>query len=70
MNVGALLGALKGWSDMTGQYDAIVIGGGHNGLCAGAYLAKAGASTIVLEKRYKTGGAAETSTPWADHPHT
>jgi phytoene dehydrogenase-like protein len=53
---------------MTNTYDAIVIGGGHNGLCAGAYLAKAGANTIVLEKRYKTGGAADTSTPWPEHP--
>src|SRR3990170_8092845 len=53
---------------MANNYDAIVIGGGHNGLCAGAYLAKNGANTIVLEKRYKTGGAAETSTPWPEHP--
>jgi len=53
---------------MANTYDAIVIGGGHNGLCAGAYLAKSGANTIVLEKRYKTGGAAETSTPWPEHP--
>ena len=53
---------------MANQYDAIVIGGGHNGLCAGSYLAKSGANTIVLEKKYKTGGAAETSTPWSDHP--
>ncbi|MEX0834298.1 MAG: NAD(P)/FAD-dependent oxidoreductase [Actinomycetota bacterium] len=50
------------------QYDAIVIGGGHNGLCAGAYLAKNGANAIVLEKRYKTGGAADTSAPWPEHP--
>ncbi|MCJ7832106.1 MAG: NAD(P)/FAD-dependent oxidoreductase, partial [Actinobacteria bacterium] len=53
---------------MANGYDAIVIGGGHNGLCAGAYLAKSGANTIVLEKRYKTGGAADTSTPWPEHP--
>jgi phytoene dehydrogenase-like protein len=50
------------------DYDAIVIGGGHNGLCAGAYLAKNGANAIVLEKRFKTGGAADTSTPWPEHP--
>ncbi|MEX1046090.1 MAG: NAD(P)/FAD-dependent oxidoreductase [Actinomycetota bacterium] len=50
------------------QYDAIVIGGGHNGLCAGAYLAKNGANAIVLEKRHKTGGAADTSAPWPEHP--
>lgn len=50
------------------QYDAIVVGGGHNGLCAGAYLAKNGANAIVLEKRHKTGGAADTSAPWPEHP--
>jgi len=54
--------------DTANQYDVIIIGGGHNGLCAAAYLAKAGANVIVLEKRYKTGGAADTSTPWPEHP--
>lgn len=53
---------------MTNRYDAIVIGGGHNGLVAGAYLARAGAATIVLEGRGKVGGAADTSSPWPDHP--
>src|SRR4029453_7537358 len=48
------------------RYDAIVIGGGHNGLIAAAYLAKLGARTVVLEKRHKTGGAADTMEPWAD----
>ena len=48
------------------SYDAIVIGGGHNGLVAGALLAKRGARTVVLEKRHKTGGAADTSEPWPD----
>src|SRR5215212_7404313 len=47
-------------------YDAIVIGGGHNGLVAAAYLAKHGARTIVLEKRHKTGGAADTMEPWPE----
>jgi phytoene dehydrogenase-like protein len=50
------------------KYDAIVIGGGHNGLIAAAYLAKRGASTVVLEKRHKTGGAADTSAPWPEAP--
>ncbi len=50
------------------RYDAVVIGGGHNGLVAAAYLAKKGASTIVLEARAKTGGAADTMSPWPDAP--
>ncbi len=49
-------------------YDAIVIGGGHNGLVAAAYLAKLGARTIVLEARHKTGGASDTSQPWPEAP--
>ena len=52
----------------TNTYDAIVIGGGHNGLTAGAYLARHGARTVVLEARHKTGGAADTSAPFPDHP--
>ncbi|MEX1265161.1 MAG: NAD(P)/FAD-dependent oxidoreductase [Actinomycetota bacterium] len=51
---------------MANSYDAIVIGGGHNGLVAAAYLAKHGARTVVLEKRHKTGGAADTMEPWPD----
>ena len=50
------------------SYHAIVIGGGHNGLVAAAYLAKAGANVVVCESRYKTGGAAATDTPWPEHP--
>ena len=49
-------------------YDAIVVGGGHNGLIAAAYLARAGARTVCLEARHKIGGAADTSAPWDDHP--
>jgi len=50
------------------DYDAIVVGGGHNGLVSGAYFSRAGARTVVLEAREKTGGAADTSAPFADHP--
>jgi phytoene dehydrogenase-like protein len=41
-------------------YDAIVIGGGHNGLVNAAYLAKAGKKVLVLERRHVLGGAAVT----------
>ena len=41
-------------------YDAIVIGGGHNGLINGAYLAKAGLRTLILEQHDIVGGAAIT----------
>src|SRR5919197_1657368 len=42
------------------RYDAIVIGGGHNGLVAAAYLARAGKNVLVLERRPRVGGAAVT----------
>jgi phytoene dehydrogenase-like protein len=42
------------------RYDAIVIGGGHNGLVSAAYLARAGKKVIVLERRHVLGGAAVT----------
>jgi phytoene dehydrogenase-like protein len=51
------------------EYDAIVVGGGHNGLVAGAYLAKSGARTLILEARPTWGGAATTEAPWEDAPH-
>src|SRR5918996_4224698 len=45
---------------MPQAYDAIVIGGGHNGLVCAAYLARAGRKVIVLERRERVGGAAMT----------
>ena len=45
---------------MAERYDAIVIGGGHNGLVSAAYLARAGMKTLVLEQRHVLGGAAVT----------
>lgn len=45
---------------MTDNYDAIIIGGGHNGLTAAAYLARAGRKVLVLERRHLLGGAAVT----------
>ncbi len=43
---------------MAASYDAIIIGGGHNGLTCAAYLAKAGRKVCVLERRHVLGGAA------------
>ncbi len=44
-----------------GRWDAVVIGGGHNALVAAAYLARGGLHTLVLERRERLGGAADTS---------
>jgi phytoene dehydrogenase-like protein len=46
------------------SYDAIVVGGGHNGLVAAAYLARAGLRTVVCEEREVVGGAAVTERPF------
>src|ERR1700753_1906198 len=46
------------------SYDAIVVGGGHNGLTTAAYLAKAGQKVLVLERRPILGGACVTEEDW------
>ncbi len=45
---------------MANKYDAIIVGGGHNGLTAAGYLGKAGLKTLVLERRPIVGGAVVT----------
>jgi phytoene dehydrogenase-like protein len=49
---------------MNARKDAVVIGGGHNGLVAAAYLAKQGLDTLVCERREVTGGAAVSEHPF------
>jgi phytoene dehydrogenase-like protein len=48
------------------DWDAVVIGGGHNGLTAAAYLARAGQSVLVLERRERLGGACTLEQPFED----
>ncbi len=47
-------------ADSSNSYDAVIVGGGHNGLVCAAYLAKAGLNVVVLERRSVAGGAAVT----------
>ena len=46
------------------KYDAIIVGGGHNGLVTAAYLARAGRKVLVLERRELVGGCAVTEEIW------
>jgi phytoene dehydrogenase-like protein len=48
------------------DWDAVVVGGGHNGLTAAAYLARAGRNVLVLERRERLGGACTLERPFAD----
>lgn len=53
--------------DFLTRYDAVVIGSGHNGLVAAAYLAKAGQSVLVLEKNSTFGGATASEKIFPDY---
>ncbi len=48
------------------RWDCVVVGGGHNGLAAAAYLARGGLSVVVLERRVTLGGACTLERPFAD----
>ncbi|MEO9338367.1 NAD(P)/FAD-dependent oxidoreductase [Mesorhizobium sp. SB112] len=49
---------------MAETFDAVIVGGGHNGLVCGAYLARAGVKVCILERRGLVGGAAVTEEVW------
>src|SRR5919204_6312928 len=70
MEVGSLLGRVglpAPIAELAARdWDAVVIGGGHNGLVAAAYLARAGQTVLVLERREQLGGACTLERLFAD----
>jgi phytoene dehydrogenase-like protein len=70
MEVGSLLGRVglpAPVAELAARdWDVVVIGGGHNGLTAAAYLARAGQSVLVLERRDQLGGACTLERPFSD----
>ena len=46
------------------KYDVVIVGAGHNGLVCGAYLARAGLTVCVVERRPLVGGACTTEEVW------
>ena len=55
-------------TSLNDTYDVVIVGGGHNGLVAAAYLAKAGVSTLLLERLPHTGGAAVSANAFPGMP--
>ena len=64
MSTGSANSAPRAGGGTPSSYDAIVVGGGHNGLTTAAYLAKSGMKTLVLERRPILGGACVTEEVW------
>jgi phytoene dehydrogenase-like protein len=61
------LGLPRPVAELAGRdWDVVVVGGGHNGLATAAYLARAGRSVLVLERRERVGGAATLERPFSD----